>query len=291
MEEQQALFTAYDSLSSLLGELDDLDDLFLHAALATGDLAPTSSSSDVVLTPKPKRQRTLGAPRNSKTRHRDRVCTLRSEIETLYQQLERLQQHAASRSDSLDSSWKQRSICERFARERGEHENAILKRRLAQGLEFRDELQKLLVTQQEMLPSQSIVFSLVDDDSRAFQVLRADLCRRQYQLETSIESRLREITYQSHSSRALEAALDKWKVAKRGKILRMEVEESVLLPFNAAKVNAAVCQYTASGSIQVVGDNVRLGSHSTVAKEIPCLTNSSRCSAGRGSSDPRHRCE
>lgn len=83
---------------------------------------------------------------------------------------------------------------------------------------------------------------------------------------TSVESRLREITYQSHRSRALDAAQDKWKVTKRGIILRMEVEESVLLPFNAAKVNAAVCQYTASGSIQVVGDIVRCGVHSAVAK-------------------------
>lgn len=137
MEEQQSLLMAYDSLSSLLEKLDDVDNLFLRAALTAGDLVEADPlSPNVSLPPKAKRQKTVGAqaaPRNSKTRHRDRVCTLRSEIEMLYQQLKCLQQHAASRSDAFDSSWKQRAICEQFALERGEHENALLKHRLAQG--------------------------------------------------------------------------------------------------------------------------------------------------------------
>lgn len=36
----------------------------------------------------------------------------------------------------------------------------------------------------------------------------------------------------------------------------MDVEESVLLPVNAAVISAVICKYTQSGSIPVTGDNV-----------------------------------
>lgn len=254
--ERESLLLAYDSLASFLRELDDSDDAFASPPVSSAGQSDSCDSpaslSDAVALPRPKRRKPKPATRRIKEKHSDRLKELRGEIQALYRQLKRLQL-----DPNGNANWKQRAISQRLARDRAEYDNEYLKQRLAEGTKLREEVRRLLVKQQEMLPRRGITvqYSLVDDDSHAFGLLRANLSKRQHMMEITLQSRVRQITQQCLNDQFRQTD-DQWNLVAHGKSLRLEVEETSLVPFNAAMVNAAICQYTQSGSIQVAGDDV-----------------------------------
>lgn len=192
---------------------------------------------------------------HKRLKHDERVKKLRSEIDELLTQLQ--PDLAASGLSSREANWKRRATCERYARDRAQFQNACLKQRLAQGWKLQHEVKRLLLKQQELMPKWllRVQVSLGDDETHVFRLLKADLYKRQSQLELTIQSRLHEITQQSLSGSFIQMD-DQWDVDKHDEGLRMDVQESALLPFEAAAVNSAIAQYTQSGSIQVAGDSV-----------------------------------
>lgn len=262
--EPESLMMAYDSLASFLRELDDSDDAFASPSVSSAGQSDSCDSpaslSDAVVLAKPKRRKPKPTPegpaRSVKEKHTDRLKKLRNEIHVLYRQLKRLQ--LDPNGGGKGASWKQRAISQRLARDRAEYDNEYLKQRLVEGTKLREEVKRLMVKQQEMLPRRGLTvkYSLVDGDSHAFGLLRANLSKRQHLMELSLQSRVRQITQQCLSGHFRQAD-DQWDFVAHGNSLRMDVEETGLVPFNAAMVNAAICRYTQSGSIQVDGDNVR----------------------------------
>lgn len=260
--ESEWLASFLQELDGLEEPLDTLELLFSSSGgYDSGD--DSSASPDVFQSSRAKRNAVTPAPgdraiatRYRRLKHNDRVKKLRSEIHSL---LTRLQPDpTASGRSSRKTNWKQRVTCERYARDCAQFENVCLKQRLAQGLKLQDDVARLLLKQQELMPKKlfQVQFSLKDDDAHVFRLLKADLFKRQLQLELSMRSRLDEITQQSLRGSFIQAE-DRWDVDKHNEDLRMDVQESVLLPFKAAALSSAISQYTQSGSIQVVGDSVR----------------------------------
>lgn len=258
--QSQLLLLARESLASFLSELDDADGLF------TPPVAPrdTHSSLRDVIWPKKmsaaKNSAKVGPTRNTKAHHECRVKKLREEIHVLFQELKRLQQEAADSDKGRDSAnWKRHATYERFMKGRAEYANAFLKHRLAENARFGEKVRKLLLKQQELQPREvvQVQFGLVDDDARVFGLLRADLLHRQHQLQASMPSRLNEITRQSLLIRDASQLESNWDVTENEQSLHIDVEGFSLLPFSAALLSEAICQYTQSGTVQIDGDKVR----------------------------------
>lgn len=268
LHEPLAQLLTKESLASYLRELDDLDDdPFGFSLLSCGPGGDSpSSASDLAhpplsaqLKPAKSSSTTAASPhRNTKAQHDGRVSKMRREIHALYQQLLQAQR---SSSDADTEGWRRRALSERLARDRAEYENAHLKQRLAGEEKFGKEVKRLLLEQQQILRSKTphIRSSLAEDETHVFGLLKASLDRRQSHLEVSLENRLTEIMQLSFlRSDALDQD-DKWDVVERGQGLRVKLEESVLVPFSPATLDAAICQHTQSGTVQVVSDNVSLG--------------------------------
>lgn len=266
MEVQTSLLQAHDWLGSFLQEFSDLDEpLELHSSTSDSADDSCSSVSSVVRPlkaqrPKKPLARTCAKPANGdravaarhrRLKHNDRVKTLYNEIHAL---LVRLQPDPAHTSKT---DWKQRATSERHARDRAQLENALLKKRLADSVRFRDEVEKMLLKHQELMPRRflAINYSVADDDTHVYGLLRSDLLKRQFQLEASLKERLDEIMVQSLKGCAVQAN-ERWDVVTNSQGLRMDVEESVVMPVNASAINAAICKYTQRGSISVAGDSV-----------------------------------
>lgn len=242
-----------------------MDGPYTHPFEAQGSTDSAPTLVDKALRLPRRRQATKAALTTTAiaTPHCERVRKLNNEIRALYRQLARLQQHEPT---DARSNWKRRSIGERLARDLAEYENESLKQRMAKSVKLGRELKSLLLQQASL--SRKVVkvqYSLPDDDTRVFGMLRADICRRQHQLETFMQTRLGEITRQSFRERALQPQ-DKWAVVVQGQGLRTDVEDCNLMPFNADQVNAAIDKYTLTGSIQVDGDNVRLCTRGSTMK-------------------------
>lgn len=253
MTESGSLLLATDSLASQ--DLGDVAGPYAYSCGAQGSSEGLPSSLDGSI--RLPRRRTTKASATT-TQHCERVRKLNNEIHALYHQLARLQ-HTPINASCTRANWKRRATGERLARDLAEYENESLKQRVADGVKLGRELRSLLLKQQELLLKKviKIQYSLADDDTRVFGLLKADVCRRQHQLETSIQTRLGDITRQSFLERALPPK-DRWSVVVQGQGLRTDVEDCNLMPFNADQVNAAINKYTLSGSIQVDGDTVRL---------------------------------
>lgn len=217
MEGQASLLQAHDWLGSFLQEFCDLDEpLELHSSVS--DSADDSSSFRPLKTKRRKKPlvRNSTKPANSdraiaahrrRLKHNERVKTLYNEIHAL---LVRLQPDPAHRNKT---DWKQRAASERHARDRAQLENAFLKQRLAERAKFRDEVEKMLLKHQELIPRRFLTAncSIVDDDTHMYGLLRSDLLKRQFQLETSLKDRLDEITMQSLKGCAVQAN-ERWDV-------------------------------------------------------------------------------
>lgn len=261
--ESESLLLAFDSLASFLRELDDSDDAFASSTVSSEGFSDScdspASQSTVVALPKPKRRKpkpvTEAPARSIKPKHNDRLKALRNEIQILYRQLKRLQ---LDQKGGKGAGWKQRALSQRLARDRAEYDNEYLKQRLVEGTKLREEVRRLMAKQQEMLPKRGlkVQYSLVDEDSHAVGLLRANLTKRQHQMEISMPSRVCQITQQCLNGQSRHAE-DQWDLVAHGKHLRLDMEETGLVPFNAAMVTTIICQYTQSGSIPVAGDNVR----------------------------------
>lgn len=177
-----------DSLASYLRELEDSDDtLALPLALIGG---VGSSSTSETFNPEPTGE-SLGREAHpaskpvawsAKARHNDRVKRIRSEIDTLYRQLVRVQRESAIRSNSNVAgsrvNWKRRAEQERLTRDRAEYENGYMKDCLAECVKTRNELMRLMLKQQQLLPRKLIKIedSLVDTDTHTFGLLKPSYC-------------------------------------------------------------------------------------------------------------------
>lgn len=273
-----------ESLASYLQELDDLDDPFVLSLLACGPGgdSPLSVSGvahpplGAVLKPAGSSSSAAFPHRNTKAQHDGRVTKIRNEIHALYQQLLQAQRSSSDDADIDTASWRRRALSERLARDRAEYENAYLKQRLAEEGKFGKEVKRLLLEQQQILQTKTpqIGSALAEDDAHVFGLLKASLDRRQSQLELSIENRLAEIVQLSFLRSDAMDEDDRWDVVERGQGLRVTLEESVLVPFSPATMDAAICQHTQSGTVQVVSDNV-----SVAAVELQSESTCDRCCA------------
>lgn len=257
----QPLLLTQDSLASFLSDLGDLS-AFARASRVYSSDAEHSSASE---TPRPKRLKPCSInedkaviTRNTKAEHDGRVNVLNEEIRALYQELQRLHLIDPGSPSSPRDKCKRLAATERFARTRAEYENERLRQHVAEGVAFQEQVKKLLLRQLEMNSRRftRVEFALIDDDARAFGVLKANLLKKQLQIESSMQSRLSDITRRSMLPRHAQAK-NNWGVAVTSQVMRMHVEELDVLPFNADMMNAAIFQYTQSGTIPVEGDKVR----------------------------------
>lgn len=272
LHEPLAQLLTKESLASYLQELDDMDDPFVFSLLSCGPGGDSpSSASDMAHPPlcaqlKAAASSSVSPHRNTKAQHDGRVNKIRNEIHALYQQLLHAQ---CSSSDADTASWRRRALSERLARDRAEYENAYLKQRLAEEEKIGKEVKRLLLEQQQILQTRTpqAGSALAEDDAHVFGLLKASLDRRQTQLEASIENRLAEIMQLSFLRSDATDEDDRWDVVERGQGLRVTLEESVLVPFSPATMDAAICQHTQSGTVQVVSDNVSLGGCSRATRQ------------------------
>lgn len=283
---EASLLLTQESLASFLRELDELDGL---SALSRSSRIHSSDAEDPSEPPRSKRrsaranEHKVVVTRNTKAEHDGRVRTLREEIRVLYQELQRLHLIASASPSSASAKWKRRSVTERFARTRAEYENKRLRQRVAEGVVFQEQVKQLLLTQLEMHSTgfARVESALIDDDTRAFGVLKADLLKQQADIESSIQSRVCDIRRKSllplHGQ-----AKNNWGVAVTRQVMHMRVEELNVLPFNADMMNAAMDKFTQQGSIPVDGDKVR-NLYGFIKQRAD-----SRLSSGRGESDSRH---
>lgn len=261
----QPLLLAKDSLTAFLTELDDL-----------GELSSLPSSSHVCRSdvgdssgglPRSKRPKTRSsnenkpaAARNTKAEHDGRVDALNQEIRVLYQELQRLHIMDPESLPCGKSKWRRRAATERFSRTRAEYTNESLRQRVAEGVTFQEQVRQLLLSQLDLHSRRTsrVEFALIDDDARAFGVLKNDLLKQQMEIESSLHSRLSDITRRSLLPRH-DQAKSNWSIAVTRQVMHMRVEEVNVLPFNADMMNAAMCKFTQDGSVPVDGDRVRCG--------------------------------
>lgn len=256
----QPLLLTKDSLAAFLTDLGDLSALARASRVYSSDAEDSATSEP----PRAKRSKTRSinedkavVTRNTKAEHDGRVNALNQEIRELYQELQRLHLIDLGPPSSASAKYKRIAATERFARTRAEYENESLRQHVAEGVAFQEQVKKLLLRQLEMHSRRftRVEFALIDDDARAFGVLKENLLAKQLQIESSMQSRLSDITRRSMLPRHAQAK-NNWGVAVTSQVMRMHVEELDVLPFNAAMMNAAIFQYTQSGTISVDGDKV-----------------------------------
>lgn len=260
---QESLLLTEASLAAFLGELDDLTGLPCTSRVHSRHAADSASCSPKPC--RPKRLKTSKAhavnetkpvvTRNTKAEHERRINALNEEIQALYQELQRL--HLMDPVCGMNTAWKHLAATERFARTCAEDENESLRKHVAQGIAFQEQVKKLLLRQLDLHCRQvmKVEFALVDVDARAFGGLKAELLKQQLQIESTLWSRLSEITRRSMRPRHAQAK-NNWGMAVTKQLMRIRVEELDVLPFNAAVMDAAIFQHTQEGSIPVDGDKV-----------------------------------
>lgn len=253
---QPLLLTEY-SLASFLREVGDLSTL-AHAACDPDD----SSSSKPPRTKRQKKRCTRASTaavvsRNTKAEHDGRVNALNEKIYALYQELQRLHHIDPVPPPSTSGKWKRRAATERFARTRAQYENESLRQRVVEGVAFQEQVKTLLRRLElQSTMSSRVEFPRIDDDARAFRVLKSDLLKHQVDIESSMQSRQSDIARRSLLPPHAQAG-NNWAIAVTRQVMHMCVEQLDVLPFNAGLMNAAVYESTQKGSVPVEGNKVR----------------------------------
>lgn len=251
----QPLLLTKDSLASFLRELGDLSMLAGASRVAEDSFEPPTFKRQ-----KTRKTRAINeavVSRNTKAEHDGRVNALNEKIRALYQEIQRLHNVESVSPHSASAKWKRRAATERFTRTCAEYENESLRQQVAEGVAFQEQVKRVLLR----LEYQSTMFTrvdfpLIDDDARAFGVLKADLLNHQIEIESSIQSRLDFISHRSFLPRYIQANKN-WGITMTSKVMHMRVEELDVLPFNAGMMNAAIYQSTQEGSVPVEGNKVR----------------------------------
>lgn len=273
-----------DAMTAFLREMDELEalDVTLKACVDSPtapedplELALTRLESESGSPPqtlqRPQRKRGH-AVQTRKARHDGQVCALQSEIDALYDQLQeihvaqqqkeaRMKRLARANGNEMEmKNWKRQATHERLLKSHAQEENRRLRKRIAANETFSDTARRFVNRAKDcalVLPER-LSFVLIDNDTRVYAMLKANLDTRSHYLGTDMNRRLTMITQQCVT--ATMQAKEPWFPIQRN--AGVDFEESRILPFSAAIFNGSLARHTQFDSISGSRTDVR-GSRSS----------------------------
>lgn len=261
-----------DAMTDFLREMDELEALDVSLKACVGSPTAPDSPLELALTrlesengsPPLRPQRKRGhAVQTRKERHDGRVRELQSEIDGLYDQLksihdaQQLKEARTTRqtSDTQVKNWKRQATHERLLKSQVQEENRRLRKRIEANESFSDAARRLVNKQKDcalVVVPERLNFVLMDNDTRVYAMLKANLDTRSLRLGANMNRRLMKITQQCVT--ATMQAKEPWFPIQRD--AGVDFEESRILPFSAAIFSGSLARHTQFDTISGSSNDV-----------------------------------